>query len=114
MNFSLFHSVLIHLYYLSSRHTLILFVDLQYSSIQSPSTLSWCCFIPDSDESDTYSIMSVTRGSTVEVFNVGIASQSCISENMLTLNQIENGRLTYADHNGVGFVMEILCLIIGI
>ncbi len=45
--------------------------------------------------------MSVTRGSHVEVFNVAIASQSCISENMLSLNQIENGHLTYEDNNGV-------------
>lgn len=46
--------------------------------------------------------MSVTRGSYVEVFNVAIASQSSISEEMLSLNQIENGRLTYEDHSGVG------------
>lgn len=45
--------------------------------------------------------MSVTRGSYVEVFNVAIASQSSISEEMLSLNQIENGRLTYEDHSGV-------------
>ncbi len=91
------------------RHTLILFVDLQYSNNQSPPTLSWCCFIPDSndsEENDTYTIMSVTRGSHVEVLNVAIASQSCISENMLTLNQIENGHLTYEDHSGVSLFFK--------
>ncbi|CAF0842028.1 unnamed protein product [Adineta steineri] len=83
------------------QHTLILFIDLQYSNSQSPPTLSWCCFIPDdSEDSDSYTMMSVTHGSHVEVLNVAIASQSCISENMLTLNQIENGRLTYDDNNG--------------
>jgi hypothetical protein len=54
-----------------NRHTLILFIDLQYSNNQSPPTLSWCCFIPDStdnDDSDAYTIMSVTRGSNVCLF----------------------------------------------
>ncbi|CAF3483507.1 unnamed protein product [Rotaria sp. Silwood1] len=85
------------------QHTLILFVDLQYSNNQCPPTLSWCYFIPDSNDSednDAYTMLSVTRGSNVEVLNVDIASQSCISENMLNLNQIVNGRLTYEDNNG--------------
>ncbi|CAF1247376.1 unnamed protein product [Rotaria sordida] len=85
------------------QHTLILFVDLQYSNNQCPPTLSWCYFIPDSNDSednDAYTMLSVTRGSNVEVLNVDIVSQSCISENMLNLNQIENGRLTYGDNNG--------------
>ena len=54
-----------------NRHTLILFIDLQYSNNQSPPTLSWCCFIPDSnenDDNDAYTIMSVTRGSNVCLF----------------------------------------------
>ncbi|CAF2660777.1 unnamed protein product [Rotaria sp. Silwood2] len=85
------------------QHILILFIDLQYSNNQYPPTLSWCYFIPDSNDSednDAYTMLSVTHGSNVEVLNVDIASQSCISENMLSLNQIENGRLTYADNNG--------------
>lgn len=54
----------------SSRHTLILFVDLQYTNDLSPPIVSWCCFIPDSsdaDYSDAYTMMSVTRGSDVSV-----------------------------------------------
>ncbi|CAF3903069.1 unnamed protein product [Rotaria magnacalcarata] len=85
------------------QHTVILYVDLQYSNSQCPPTLSWCYFIPDSndsDDSDAYTLLSVTRGSKVEVFNIDIASQSCISENRINLNQIENGRLTYEDNNG--------------
>ncbi|CAF0896830.1 unnamed protein product [Adineta ricciae] len=85
------------------QHTLILFVDLQYANNQSLPTVSWCCFIPDnsdSEDNDAYTMMSVTRGSTVEVLNVANASQSWISDNMLTLNQIENGRLTYEDNTG--------------
>ncbi|CAM2723862.1 unnamed protein product [Rotaria socialis] len=85
------------------QHTVILYVDLQYSNSQCPPTLSWCYFIPDSNDSednDAYTLLSVTCGSKVEVFNIDIASQSCISENRINLNQIENGRLTYEDNNG--------------
>ncbi len=55
-------------YFPIHRHTLILFIDLQYSNNQSPPTLSWCCFIPDNndnEDNDAYNIMSVTRGSHV-------------------------------------------------
>lgn len=37
----------------------------------------------------------------VEVLNVANASQSWISDSVLTLNQIESGRLTYEDNTGV-------------
>ena len=58
-------------FHCSSRHTLILFVDLQYTNDLSPPIVSWCCFIPDSsdaDDSDAYTMMSITRGSDVSVF----------------------------------------------
>ncbi|CAF1117553.1 unnamed protein product, partial [Didymodactylos carnosus] len=37
----------------------------------------------------------------VELLNVAVASQSYISETILTLNQIENGHLTYEDNQGL-------------
>ena len=55
--------------FLICRHSLILFLDLQYSNPQAPSTISWCCFIPEADETDVYNIMSITRGSQVRLID---------------------------------------------
>lgn len=50
-------------------HTLMLHLDLQYNSISAPPTISWCCFIPESndddEENDASTMMSITRGSNV-------------------------------------------------
>lgn len=80
-------------------HTLIFHLDTEITSIESTPIVTWCCFIPETnedEENDAFRLLSLTCGSNVEVLNIGQLGQS-----ILRFSDLSDRHLTFSNHNGV-------------